>query len=122
MRVARTYNIKSGSSIAAGTHEGCCVELTDVNEVDLNAAGTSPCGIIESIDGTTCVVVVEGDVLGKAGATITVGTHAYLTSAADSRLDPASAGQMVIARVLGDADAADGHLIPVYVHIFELET
>jgi len=121
----KTYNIKSGSSIAAGTHEGFAVTQTDANEADL--CGTAaPCGLIVSINDSaaTMVVAEDGeDAYGAPGATITIGTHKYLMSAADSRLDPATAGNYVVAIPKGDADAAaDSGVIPVRVSIFELDS
>ena len=123
--ISRTYNIKSGSSLAAGTHEGCVVKLTDAGEVDLAADSGYPLGIVSFIDddAATCTVVLHGLTYGKAGAAVTVGTSVpHLKSAADSRLDPASAGDLVVATIVGEADAADGDLIEVFVNRFELET
>lgn len=123
--ISRTYNIKSGSSLAAGTHEGCVVKLTDAGEVDLAADSGYPLGIVSFIDddADTCTVVLHGLTYGKAGAAVTVGTSVpHLKSAADSRLDPASAGDLVVATIVGEADAADGDLIEVFVNRFELET
>lgn len=121
----KTYNIKAASAIAAGTHEGFAVTQTAANEADL--CGTAaPCGLIVSIDdsaGTMVVAEPGEDAWGAPGATITIGTHKYLMSAADSRLDPATAGNYVVAIPKGDADGvAESGLIPVRVHIFELDS
>ena len=124
--ISRTYNIKSGSSLAAGTHEGCVVKLTDAGEVDLAANTGYPLGIVSFIDDDagTCTVVLHGLTYGRAGDAITVGTSVphLKSAAADSRLDPATAGDLVVATIVGEADAADGDLIEVFVNRFELET
>ena len=104
--------------------EGCAVKVTDAVEVDLS--GTDPaCGLIQTIDTSagTVSVLIAGVGYGRLGAAYTAGTSVEaLTPAADSRLDPASAGDKCIARALGMSDGADGELVEVFVNFFELET
>jgi hypothetical protein len=118
LRIVTTHKIAAGPAIVSGTHEGCVAAFTDADTVGLCDDSDVPAGVIETIntaDGT-CTVVRFGEALGRAGATVTVGTHYFLRAAADSRLDPAAAGNYVVGYVRGDQDAADSVFIPIIVH------
>lgn len=116
--IKTTFAIAAGPALVSGTHEGCAVKITAAGTVGLCADDGIPAGIVESIDtaANTCVVVRFGYALARIGATVTPGTHYWLASAADSRLDPAGSGTNCVGYIIGADAAADTNFIPIIVH------
>jgi len=106
---------------------GLAVYENDANEVTLATSPTAvvPFGIItkaENALGGQVTVCVAGRCKAEIGDTVTVGTHALLAVAGDSRLDPAAAGDYTIARYCSPQDGADGEYRDVIISISQLDT
>ena len=115
LNITRTYT--ANGAISAGR----AVYSDGANQVAQgNGAGVA-CGIAlaAAADGESVDVCIFGECLASAGATLTAGTHLFLLSDANGLLDPVSAaGDVYIARFLGERTAANGDTaVPVFVDI-----
>jgi hypothetical protein len=116
LNITRTYT--ASGAIAAGR----AVSLSGANTVVQGNSGAQiPAGIAlaAAADGESVDVCISGECLASAGATLTAGTHLFLLSDANGLLDPVSAaGDVYIARFLGERTAANGDTaVPVFVDI-----
>jgi len=117
LNITRTYT--ASGAIAAGR----AVSLSGANtrRPRGNSGAQIPAGIAlaAAADGESVDVCIFGECLASAGATLTAGTHLFLLSDANGLLDPVSAaGDVYIARFLGERTAANGDTaVPVFVDI-----
>lgn len=86
-----------------------------------NSEANAPLGIIKSADaanGGPVTIVTSGPAVGKAGTTLTAGTHTALMANASGLLIPATDGNYVVAHFVGSVDAVANDLIDVDVQIY----
>lgn len=113
-----------GTATLAGK-EGYAVAQDGVATIQpWDNAAQPPLGILFSVDPKTPTcgdVALPGSIVwAKAGATITPGTHFFLTSDGDGTLKPASAGEFYVAIPVSRVAASDGDKIQVQVAIGQL--